>query len=140
MIIPRSGKHQSAERKTSFHGKENTNPHKESSNPLMECSLCIIKLGTAPPYKSVGYTFIPSRIRSARRPRPMPAVLSHRYSPHKRPAHRDAAARRFISNSKTRTLNQVLIFFIIYESKLLHANSRYVLKFTDGCDIINILS
>ena len=44
VIIPRSGKHQSAERKTSFHGKENTNPHKESSNPLMESTSCIIEL------------------------------------------------------------------------------------------------
>jgi hypothetical protein len=44
LIIPRSGKHQPAERKTSFHGKENTNPHKESSNPLMESTSCIIEL------------------------------------------------------------------------------------------------
>ena len=44
LIIPCSGKHQSAERKTSFHGKENTTPHKESSNPLMESTSCIIEL------------------------------------------------------------------------------------------------
>ena len=42
LIIPHTGKHQSTGRKTSFHGKENSNPRKERSNPLKERTSCII--------------------------------------------------------------------------------------------------
>ena len=42
VIIPRSGKHQSAGRKTSIRGKENTNPRKERSNSPKERTSCIM--------------------------------------------------------------------------------------------------
>ena len=42
LIIPRSGKHQSARRKTSIRGKENTNPRKERSNSPKERTSCIM--------------------------------------------------------------------------------------------------
>lgn len=42
VIIPHSGKHQSAGRKTSIRGKENANPYKERNNSRKERTSCII--------------------------------------------------------------------------------------------------
>ena len=48
VIILRSGKHQSAERKTMIRSKENTNTHKERSNSPKERTSCIIKVEATP--------------------------------------------------------------------------------------------
>ncbi len=42
MIISRSGKHESAERKTTIRGEENANPRKERGNTPKERTSCNI--------------------------------------------------------------------------------------------------